>query len=99
MNVHWPKVTVGTKELKDHLTKYLRLVRAGQSIIVTVRGKPVAELRPVGDALAVASVEARLAALAARGLVTLPRRSRFEPFRPVAVRGEPVSATILRDRR
>ena len=39
--------TVGTKELKDRLTHYLRLVRQGTTVIVTDRGKPVGVLKPV----------------------------------------------------
>jgi len=38
-------VNVGTKELKNRLSHYLRLVRAGESVTVCDRGKAVAELR------------------------------------------------------
>jgi prevent-host-death family protein len=40
--------TVGVRELKNRLSEYLRLVRAGERVIVTDRGRPIAELRPPG---------------------------------------------------
>lgn len=36
---------VGIRELKNHLSKYVRQVRAGERLLVTDRGKVVAELR------------------------------------------------------
>jgi prevent-host-death family protein len=38
--------SVGITELKAHLGDYLRRVRAGEVLYVTVRGVEVAELRP-----------------------------------------------------
>ncbi len=37
---------VGIKELKNRLSEYLRLVKAGEVVLVTERGEVVAELRP-----------------------------------------------------
>jgi len=39
--------SVGVRELKDRLSYYLRAVQQGGSVVVTVRGKPVARLVPV----------------------------------------------------
>jgi len=38
---------VGVRELKTWLCRYLREVRRGRTIVVTDRGKPIAELRPI----------------------------------------------------
>src|SRR3972149_5667605 len=38
---------VGVRELKTRLGSYLRDVRRGRTIVVTDRGEPVAELRPI----------------------------------------------------
>ena len=38
---------VGARELKARLGSYLRRVRQGQTLVVTDRGQPVAELRPL----------------------------------------------------
>ena len=38
----------GVAELKAHLSQYLDRVRAGQEVVVTDRGRPVAKLVPIG---------------------------------------------------
>jgi prevent-host-death family protein len=92
-------VTVGVRELKNRLTSYLKLVKADQEVIITERGNPIALIQPLGGASAPRSLEARLAALAARGEVTLPegplrpRRRRFK------IPGRPLSELIIEDRR
>jgi prevent-host-death family protein len=40
-------IPIGAYEAKTHLPRLLREVEAGQSFTISVRGKPVAELRPV----------------------------------------------------
>jgi antitoxin (DNA-binding transcriptional repressor) of toxin-antitoxin stability system len=39
---------VGIRELKNKLSEYLRLVGAGEEILVTDHGRVVAEIRPPG---------------------------------------------------
>lgn len=91
--------TVGIKQLKNHLTQYLRRSKEGEEIIVTERGKPIAIIRPIHSAEEVSSREARLAQLAAQGRLTLPTRPPLEKIRLVKVSGPPLSALILEDRR
>lgn len=38
--------SVGIKQLKSRLSEYLRLVRSGETVLVTDRDEVVAELRP-----------------------------------------------------
>lgn len=38
-------ISVGIRELKNNLSRYLRKVRAGERVLVTDRGRAVAELR------------------------------------------------------
>ena len=38
--------TVGVHEAKTHLSDLLRRVEAGETVVITRRGRPVAELRP-----------------------------------------------------
>ncbi|MCK6479953.1 MAG: type II toxin-antitoxin system prevent-host-death family antitoxin [Planctomycetes bacterium] len=42
--------TVGVRELKAKLSEYLRSVRGGEVVLVTDRGRVVAELRAPGSA-------------------------------------------------
>ena len=40
---------VGAFEAKTHLSELIAVVEAGEVVRITRRGKPVAELRPIGD--------------------------------------------------
>ena len=91
--------TVGVKELKDRLTQYLRRTKQGEEVVVTERGKPIAVIQPIQSATRVVSLQARLAKLAARGLLTLPTRKPLKKVRRVRISGPPISRTILEDRR
>ena len=89
---------VGSRELKNRLGKYLRQVREGATILVTDRGRPVAELRPVAPAEG--SETAALAKLAAEGLVTPPTTGGMaEEFVPARIEGETLSEAVVADRR
>ena len=39
----------GVKELKTHLSEYLQRVREGERIVITDRGRPIAQLAPVEE--------------------------------------------------
>jgi len=41
--------TIGAFQAKTELSRLLRQVRAGKSFIITQRGKPVAEIKPLVD--------------------------------------------------
>lgn len=83
---------VGIRDLKAHLSHYVRLVREGGRVVVTDRGEEVAELR------AVTPVSPGLRELIDSGMV---RWSGGKPaFRKLALelRGEPLSETVIRMR-
>ena len=85
---------VGARELKVRLGTYLRQVRQGRTLLVTDRGQPVAELRPIGEE---ASTDALLAKLAAQGVVTRPT-TKLASFRPIVRAGLSLSAAVLEER-
>lgn len=72
-------VTMGIKELRDSLSRQLAKVKAGETIIVTDHGKPIAKIVPVGEM----SVYERLVA---EGAITPAKR----PKRPVSEHGPPL---------
>jgi prevent-host-death family protein len=88
--------TVGARELKNRLGRYLRQVEAGETILVTERGRPVAELRPLSPAALELGV--RLQELAAKGVVRLPTRRKSQVIPRVTLPGPPLSQTVLEDR-
>lgn len=60
---------VGVRELKDKLSSYVRAARAGKTIIITDRGEPVAELRPISRD----TTNDKLEQMIAEGLVRPPQ--------------------------
>jgi prevent-host-death family protein len=82
----------------QHFSKAIRAVRGGKEVILTERGRPVAIITPVREER---SEEAALKAMADEGLITLPSRQRPTPaprWRPVSIKGKPLSQTIIEDR-
>lgn len=88
---------LGLREANQQFARVIRAVRAGQEVVLTDRGQPLAVIRRVqGD-----EAEARLAALAADGLVAPAARPTPMPspsWRPEPVSGETISETVRRDR-
>jgi antitoxin (DNA-binding transcriptional repressor) of toxin-antitoxin stability system len=70
--------TVGIRELKAHLSRVLRDVQNGETVLVTDRGRVIAELRQPGLAgTALSPVEQKLASLAAKGVLKLAERPKW----------------------
>ena len=89
--------SVGARELKNRLGTYLRQVREGATILVTDRGRPVAELRPLAPAEG--SERAALARLAADGLLSPPSQERLTAdYQPLQDDHASLSETSIEDR-
>lgn len=86
--------TYSTYEAKAKLSEIIRKVREGGSVVITYRGQPVAEVRPV--AAEGEDLGRRLARLEQAGVVTPPRRLGAIP-QPVA-RREGALARFLESR-
>ena len=85
--------TVGLKILKNKLSEYVRMVEAGETVLVTDRDRVVAELRPPHERAPLAS-DAHLAELVRRGVLAPPLVIREGP--PPRARVAPTE-TILRE--
>lgn len=87
--------TIGIRELRQHASRYIDLVKAGESVEVTERGKPVARLVPVKDG------RSRLQQLIDEGLATPAAGDTplwdIEPLPPVT-EGPTLSEILLRMR-
>jgi prevent-host-death family protein len=93
MDVATSRSEVGIRDLKNNLSKYIDRVRAGEEVVVTDRGRPVAKLS------AVDSSADRLAELVAAGVVRPPTQaSRHRPRRRIEAKGT-VSDLVAEQRR
>ena len=88
--------TVGIRELKTHLSRHLKRVRAGTRLFVTERGRVIASIEPVETPDDAEWARALVEAGQAHWGGGKPEGSRY----PVATtRGGTVSAVVLEDRR
>ena len=89
---------LGLREANQRFSQTIKAVRAGKEVILTDRGHPIAVIKPIKDEN---GREAILQAMAERGLITVPARKGRMPtprWRPVKVKGKPLSQTIIDDR-
>ena len=89
------QTSVGIRELKAQLSRYLRQVEAGDTVVITDRGKPVGQIVPVAQ-----SVDEKMRDLVKRGVVAW-NGQKLKPVDPVPIKpGSPmVSDLLLEDRR
>jgi prevent-host-death family protein len=87
---------IGTRDLRTNARATIRRAELGERIVITVAGRPVAQLGPLDPF----SGPATLDDLVARGLVVAPRRSdRPEPSDPIPVWAGTRLDRLLRDQR
>lgn len=85
-------IEIGIEEVSSRLEEVLERARGGEYVFITRHGEPVAELAPL------AAERWRIAKLAMDGKVEWSG-GKPQGLQGVIVRGEPVSDTVIRDRR
>lgn len=91
-------IRAGIKETKNNLSRYLVHVKAGEEVIITERGKPVARI--IREDSGSRSVRETLAPLSKRGFISLPsRKLEKERLTMIRVSGKLVSEMVVEDRR
>jgi prevent-host-death family protein len=84
------ETTVGVRELKSNLSRYLRQVKAGRTIVITEYGKIVGRIMPASLTL-----EERLRMMIDAGRASWSGR-KFQPKKPAAkTRGSRTVADLL----
>lgn len=87
--------TVGVRELRNRLSEYLRRVKAGERVLVTERGRPVAMLSAPTETSARHEIEQMLR----DGLARWGGGKPVGSVRPPRNRGATVSDAVIEDRR
>jgi prevent-host-death family protein len=94
-------VVVSVSVLKAKLSEYVRHVKAGETVVVTERGKPIGQFQPLLLPETDEEERARLERLAAQGLIRLGTRRLPKDFwdmpRP-KVPGSAAVEAVLKDR-
>ena len=87
---------VAVKELKNRLSSYLREVRSGEVVLVTDRGRVVAELRQPSPGTPLSAHERAIELLCADGVLLAGRPQDARAYRPSPL-GHNVSVADLLD--
>ena len=86
--------SIGIRELRQNASKYIRMVKAGETIEVRERDVPVARLTPLPP-----PGKPTLEQLIQRGVVR-PAARKFRPLKRLpAIPGEPTSTQVLSEMR
>jgi len=91
-------ITAGIKQVKNNLSALLAQVKAGEEIVITHRGRPIARI--ISEESGNRSIRAPLAPLIQKGLMVLPNRPILkDDISTAKVPGKPVSRMVIEDRR
>ena len=85
---------VSVRDLKEHLSHYLRAVQAGEAVLVTSHNRPVARIEPVRETPPREAVERLAAAEGVRWAGGKPAGTRIVP----AGEGMTAAEMVLEDR-
>ena len=87
---------MGLREANQNFSKAIKAVKAGQEVVLTERGKPIATIKPLKvmphDAAAMRRLEA------AGLLRPAQKTSPFPPWSPRPLKGAPLSRTLREER-
>jgi prevent-host-death family protein len=87
--------SVGVRDLKGQLSRYLRRVKAGERLAITERGKLIAVLSPPAESAA----EQQLETMLREGIASWDGGKPAGASRPVKLRGPSVADAVIEERR
>ncbi|HEV2282978.1 MAG TPA: type II toxin-antitoxin system prevent-host-death family antitoxin [bacterium] len=88
---------LGLREANQRFSYAIKRVKAGETVILTERGRPVAMITPIRAPAA--DEETAMQRLADAGLIIrATKRGPMRKWTPIRIKGEPISETISRER-
>jgi prevent-host-death family protein len=87
---------MGLREANQQFSKAIKAVKAGKEVVLTERGKPIAVIKPLEQE---DKEEAMIRRLEAEGILRPARKRGPMPnWKPVRIKGKPMSETIREER-
>ncbi len=87
---------LGLREANQHSSKVIKAAKAGQEVVLTERGRPIAVIKPLPE---MDPTEAALQRLeAARLLRRVTKRGPMPRRKPIRIKGPPLSQTLREER-
>ena len=88
-------VQVGLREANMHFSKYLKLVREGQEVVVTERGNPVAVIKPLMKG---GTPDDKIKSMEDQGILRRAVKGKLPLGRTIGIAGKPLSETMIEGR-
>lgn len=89
-------VKIGLREANQRFSKYLKMVKEGEEVLLTERGKAVAVIKPVAPEKDLE--EDRVKFLEARGTLKRSKKEGFPLHRLITLSGKPLSEIVREER-
>jgi prevent-host-death family protein len=87
---------IGLREANQHFSKAVKAVKAGEEVVLTDRGRPIAVIKPLGGP---DRVESAIRRVEAAGLLRPASKPAPLPaWRPRPIKGAPLSRTLREER-
>lgn len=87
---------IGLRDANLHFSKYMKLVKEGEEVIVTDRGTPIAVIKPLISKEA--SSEKKIKLLEERGVLRRAASGKPPLRKPLAISGRPLSEIVAEER-
>jgi len=88
-------IKIGLREANIHFSKYIKMARQGQEVILTERGTPVVVIKSIPQAR---SADDRVRQLEQQGILVRPSRSEFAFGELIGTGGKPLSEAVSEGR-
>lgn len=87
---------MGLREANQRFSTAIKAVKQGKEVVLTERGKPIAVIKPLQSE---EKAEAVVERLEAEGILRPAlKRGPMPPWKPVRIKGKPLSETIREER-
>ena len=91
--------SVGLREINQAFSRYMKIVKAGEDVLITERGRPIAVIKPLASET---DMDVKIRLLEADGLLSPPQKQgQLTNHSPISLSGQALSRTIsdIRDER
>lgn len=88
-------IKVGLRDANMHFSRYIKLARQGNEVVVTDRGAPIAVIKPIARKR---TIEERVRTLEEQGILRQAVKKEIALTKLITIGGEPLSKTVMRER-
>ncbi len=84
--------SVGLREINQAFSRYMKIVKSGEDVLITERGRPIAVIKPLTSET---DMDAKIRDLEAEGLLSPPQKKGQPKNRPpISLSGQGMTQTV-----